>query len=111
MTWGKNCWSEPGYAKIDEKIDQLKTEEARLENLLERVQVAIRTEEQKKAQVPELINKATEEMKVKARQLHSLYKDIKPVLGTADEDNQVIKEIDQIRLSAIKAIRDALGLL
>lgn len=50
-------------AQIDEKINQLKIEEARLESLLVRVKNAIKVEEQKKKQVPDLIGKVTEDLK------------------------------------------------
>lgn len=96
--------------QIDETINRLKVEESRPEGLLVRVRAAIDSEEQNKAKVPELISKAVEEMKTKAQQLPAVYKEIKPDSGIADENIQVVKEVNEIRLRAVKMIQDALCL-
>jgi hypothetical protein len=35
---------------------------------------------------------------------------MKPIPGSSENDNQVIQEVDQIRLRAISVIQNALGL-
>ena len=46
-----------------------------------------------------------------ARQAYQLHKSLRPISVSSVDNNQVIENIDQIRLRAIKVIREALGLL
>lgn len=98
------------HAQLDETISQLKTQEAHLISQLEQIQAAIQANEQKKIQVVEDVDRFTEEIKVKAYQFKALHNDIKLIPGSADEDNKAIREVDEIRLCAMKAIQNALGL-
>jgi hypothetical protein len=54
---------------------------------LEQIRADIQVEEQKETKAIESINKATKEMNINVQQLQAFYKDIKPIPGTADEDN------------------------
>lgn len=52
-----------------------------------------------------------EDMKAPVREAVCLHKMIKPIPGSADDDQREIEEVDQIHLRAIHAIRSFLGLL
>jgi hypothetical protein len=72
---------------------------------------ALSDEEKKLNQLPSVIDKMKEDMKAPVREAVCLHKMIKPILGLADDDQREIKEVDQIHLRAIHAIRSFLGLL
>ena len=63
------------------------------------------------SQIPSAITKLEEDKQKHARQAYQLYKSLRPISGSSVDNNQVIENIDQIRLHAIKVIREALGLL
>lgn len=86
-------------AQIDQEINRLKARE------LEDVRAAIKDEEQKMNQLPETVGKIREEMALKIHQTKTLHQSIKPILGTVEEDNRLIDEIDQIRLCAVNVIQ------
>ena len=46
-----------------------------------------------------------------ARQAYQLHKSLRPISGSSVDNNEVIENIDQIRLLAMKVIQEALGLL
>lgn len=49
-------------------------------------------------------------MSIKAKEGKLIRKELENISGIAEEDEQTLTEIDSIRLNAVKAIRDALGL-
>ena len=46
-----------------------------------------------------------------ACQAYQLHKSLRPISGSSVDNNQVIENIDQICLRAMKVIQEALGLL
>jgi len=60
--------------------------------------------------LPDAIKILQQERDVQARKALSMKKKLKPVEGSADEDNKEIEEADQIRLRAISAIQSLLNL-
>ena len=63
------------------------------------------------SQIPPAIAKLEEDKQKHARQAYQLHKSLQPISGSSVDNNQVIENIDQIRLRGIKVIREALGLL
>jgi len=45
------------------------------------------------------------------RQTRALHQSIKPILGTAEDDNRQINEVDELRLCVMNVIQQTLGLL
>jgi len=63
------------------------------------------------SQIPPPIAKLEEDKQKHARQAYQLHKSLRPIPSSSADNNQVIANIDQIRLRAIRVIREALGLL
>ena len=76
-----------------------------------RVNQAIDIADHDLSQIPPAIAKLEEDKQKHARQAYQRHKSLRPISGSSVDNNQVIKNIDQIRLRAIKVIREALGLL
>ena len=89
----------------------LETERDRLLQELNRVNQAIDTADHDLSQIPPAITKLEEDKQKYARQAYQLHKSLQLIPGSSADNNQVIENIDQIRLCAIKVIREALGLL
>jgi len=89
----------------------LETERNRLLRELSWVNQAIGTADHDLSQIPPAITKLEEDKKKYARQAYQLHKSLQPIPGSSADNNQVIENIDQIRLLAIKVIREALGSL
>jgi len=89
----------------------LETERDRLLQGLNRVNQANDTADHDLSQIPPAIAKPEEEKQKHARQAYQLHKSLQPNPGSSADNNQVIENIDQIRLRAIKVIQEALGLL
>jgi len=62
------------------------------------------------ARLPDVIRQKKQEMSSKAREGKLIQKELENIPGTAEEDEQVLAEIDSLCLNAVKTIRDALGL-
>jgi hypothetical protein len=92
----------PSYPAIDQRMSQLKARKELLMKELKEISIAIADDKRKKEELPETISKMREEMAVRAR------KSLKPISGSAADDERTINEIDQIRLNAMNAIRAAL---
>ena len=97
--------------QIDQEISQLKTREVQLLKELEEVQTAIKNEEDKLNQLPKSIEKIKKTTKMQIRQTRALHQSIKPILGTAEDDNRQINEVDELRLCVMNVIQQTLGLL
>ena len=78
---------------------------------LNQVNQAINTADHDLSQIPPAIAKLEEDKQKHARQPYQLHKNLRPISGSSVDNNQVIKNIDQIRLRTIKVIRETLGLL
>ena len=89
----------------------LETERDRLLKEVNRVNQAIDIADRDLSQIPPAIAKLEEDKKKHARQAYQLHKSLRLISGSSVDNNQVIENIDQIRLRAIKVIREALGLL
>ena len=88
--------------------------EAKRDHLLQelsQVNQAIDTADHDLSQIPPAITRLEEDKQKYARQAYQLHKSLRPISGSLVENNQVIKNFDQICLCAIKVIREALGLL
>ena len=89
----------------------LEAKRDRLLQELSQVYQAIDTVDHDLSQIPPAITKLEEDKKKYARQAYQLHKSLQPIPGSSADNNQVIENIDQIRLLAIKVIREALGSL
>ena len=89
----------------------LETERDRLLQELSRVNQAMDTADHDLSQIPPAITKLEEDKQKHARQAYQLHKSLRPIPGSSADNNQVIENIDQICLQAIKVILEALGLL
>jgi chromosome segregation ATPase len=89
----------------------LEAERDRLLQELNRVNQAIDTADHDLSQIPPAIARLEEEKQKHGRQAYQLHKSLRAIPGSSADNNQVIENIDQIRLHAIKVIREALGLL
>ncbi|PUZ67176.1 hypothetical protein GQ55_3G412000 [Panicum hallii var. hallii] len=78
---------------------------------LEAVTLALAEEEMKLEKLPNAIKKMKVDMKTPIREAIRLHKLIKPILGSAEDDQREIDEGDQICLSAVDAIQSFLRLL
>jgi len=78
---------------------------------LNRVNKALDITDHDLSQIPHAITKLQEDKQKYARQAYQLHKSLQPISSSSADNNQVITNIDQIRLRAIKVIREALGLL
>ena len=83
----------------------------RLLQELSQVNQSIDTVDHDLFQIPSAIARLEEDKQKHARQVYQLHKSLQPISGSSADNNQVIENIDQIRLRAIKVIREALGLL
>jgi len=91
-------------AKLESKRDHLLQE-------LNRVNQEIDTVDNDLSQIPSAITRVEGEKQEQARQAYHLHKTLRPIPGSADDDNRAILTADEIRLRAIKVIQDALGSL
>jgi len=91
-------------AALEAKRDRLLQE-------LSQVNQAIDTADHDLSQIPPAITRLEEGKQKYARQAYQLHKNLRSISGSSVDNNQVIKNIDQIRLHAINVIREALGLL
>ena len=89
----------------------LEAEWDRLLQELNRVNQAIDIADHDLSQIPPAITKLQEDKQKYARQAYQLHKSLQPISSSSADNNQVIANIDQIRLRAIKVIREALELL
>ena len=89
----------------------LEAERDRLLQELNRVNQAIDIADHDLSQIPPAIAKLEEDKQKHARQAYQLYKSLQPISSSSVDSNQVIENIDQIRLRAMKVIQEALGLL
>ena len=71
---------------------------------LNRVNQDIDTADHNPSQIPSEITRLEGERQKHARQAYQLHKSLRPIPGSTEDDNQVIENIDQIRLRAIKVI-------
>ena len=78
---------------------------------LNRVNQAIDIADHDLFQIPPAITKLQEDKQKYARQAYQLHKRLQPISSSSVNNNQVIANIDQIRLRAIKVIQEVLGLL
>ena len=88
-------------AALEAKRDRLLQE-------LSQVNQAIDTADHDLSQILPAITKLQEDKQKYARQAYQLHKSLRPISGSSVDNNQVIENIDQIRLRAIKVIREAL---
>jgi uncharacterized protein YoxC len=91
-------------AALEAKRDRLLQE-------LSQVNQAIDTVDHGLSQIPPAITQLEEDKKKYARQAYQHHKSLRLISSSSVDNNQVIENIDQIRLRAIKVIREALGLL
>ena len=89
----------------------MEAEQNRLLQELNRVNQAIDIVDHDLSQIPPAIAKLEEDKQKYARQAYQLHKSLQPISGSSVDSNQVIENIDQIRLRAMKVIQEALGLL
>ena len=82
-------------AALEAKRDRLLQE-------LSQVNQAIDTADHGLSQISPAITKLEEDKQKYARQAYQLHKSLRPIPGSSADNNQVIKNIDQIRLRAIK---------
>jgi hypothetical protein len=86
------------------EIDWLKARRAALMKELEVVSIVPKEEEKKLEQLPNVIRRMKEDMKAPVREAICLHKLIKPIPGSAEDDQREINKFDLIRLRAIDAI-------
>ena len=91
-------------AKLEAKCNHLLQE-------LSRVNQDIDTADHDLSQIPSAITRLEGERQKHARQAYQLHKSLQSIPGSPSDDNQIIDNIDQIRLHAIKVIQEALGSL
>jgi chromosome segregation ATPase len=89
----------------------LEAKRDRLLQELSQVNQTIYTADHDLSQIPPAITRLQEDKQKYARQTYQIHKSLRPIFGSSVDNNQVIENIDQIRLRAIKVIREALGLL
>ena len=80
----------------------------RLLQELSQVTQAIDTANHNLSQIPPAIIRLQEDKKKYARQAYQLHKSLRPISGSSVDNNQVIENIDQIHLRAIKVTWEAL---
>ncbi|RLM74974.1 hypothetical protein C2845_PM15G05920, partial [Panicum miliaceum] len=94
---------------IVKEINWLKAQKEKLLKELNIVNTSLTAEENKLENLPATIEKMKADMKTPVREAVRLHKLIKPILGSVDEDQQKINEVDQIRLYAVNTIQKLLG--
>ena len=90
---------------------KLEAKHDRLLHDLNKVNQAIDTADHDLSQIPSAITRLEGERQKHARQAYQLHKSLQPIPSSSKSDNQVIQDVDQILLRAIKVIQEALGLL
>ena len=63
------------------------------------------------SQIQSAIARLEGEKQEQARQAYQLHKSLQPIPGSADDDNRVIQEADEIRLRVMNVIQNSLGSL
>ena len=96
-------------ASIQRNKAELEAKRERLLQELSRVNQDIDTADHDISQIPSAITRLEGERQKHARQAYQLHKSLRPIPCSSTDDNQVIENIDQIRLRAIKVIQKALG--
>ena len=89
----------------------LEAKRDRLLQELSQVNQAIDTADHDLSRIPPAITRLEEDKQKYVRQAYQLHKSLRPISCSSVDNNEVIENIDQIRLRAIKVIREALGLL
>ena len=89
----------------------MEAERNRLLQELNWVNQAIDIADHDLSQIPPAIAKLEEDKKKHAHQAYQLHKSLRSIFGSSVDNNQVIENIDQIRLRAMKVIQEALELL
>ena len=89
----------------------LEAERDRLLRELSKINQAIDSADHDLTQIPPAITRLEEDKQKYARQAYQLHKSLRSFPGSSANNSQVIENIDQIRLHAIRVIREALGLL
>ena len=98
-------------AALQRNKAELEAKRDRLLQELNRINQEIDTADNDLSQIPSAITRLEEEKQKHARQAYQLHKSLRLIPGSSANDNQVIENIDQICLCAIKVIREALGLM
>ena len=98
-------------AAILRNKDELEAKREHLLQELRRVNQDIDTADHDLSQIPSAITRLEGERQKHARQAYQLHKSLQSIPGSPSDDNQIIDNIDQIRLHAIKVIQEALGSL
>ena len=98
-------------AAIQRNKAELGAKRDRLLQELNQVNQAIDTADNDLSTISPAITKLEGEKQMHARQAYQFHKRPKPIPGSSESDNQVIQEVNQILLHAIKVIQEALGLL
>ena len=99
------------HASILRNKAALEAKRDRLLQELSQVNQAIDTADHDLSQIPLAIVRLEEDKQKYARQAYQLHKSLQPIPSSSVDNNQVIENIDQIRLRAIKVIQEALELL
>ena len=94
---------------LRQKISDLSAKREALLAELKQVEEALSQAQQEESQLPEMIKTLEQERNIQARKALQMKKKLKPVEGSADEDNKEIEEANQIRLRAISAIQALLN--
>lgn len=97
--------------KIEEELDQLKTERDQLQKRLEEVDAAIKLKENNLARLPKVISDKKKKMAIKYQEAKAIHeKKSKAIPGSVEEDEQQTAEVDAIRLKALEVVRSTLNL-
>ena len=91
-------------AAIRRNKAELEAKRDRLLQELIKVNQAIDIADHDLSQIPLAITRLEGERHKDARQAYQLHKSLQPIPGSSEDDNQVIKSVDQLRLRAIKVI-------
>ena len=91
-------------AALQRNKAELEAKRDRLLQELNRINQEIDTADNDLSQIPSAITRLEGEKQEYASQAYQLHKRLKPIPGSLESDNQVIQEVDQIRLCAIFVI-------
>jgi chromosome segregation ATPase len=91
-------------------LDRLLIRRVELEKELEEVKTAIEGHKSTLSNIPDAIQSKKQEITAKIKEGKHIRSSLSCIPGTAEEDEQLIAEVNSLRLSALKAIHDALGL-
>ena len=83
---------------------------AELEKELENMKVVIDRHKSNLAQIPDAIKQKKQELLVKVREGRAIWSSLENIPRSAEEDKQLIAEVDAIRLEVLKVIQDVLDL-